>query len=68
MGPLYSFLKELLSLFVDDGYLALAIVVWVALIWLVSGQLQHFHGSGLILFVGLAGLLVESAHRRAARH
>jgi hypothetical protein len=69
MGSLYSILKELLSLFVDDGYLALAVVAWVALMWLLSGQLlQHFYGSGLILFLGLAGLLVESARRRAVRH
>jgi Ca2+/H+ antiporter, TMEM165/GDT1 family len=69
MGSLYSILKELLSLFVDDGYLALAVVAWVALMWLLSGQLlQHFYGSGLILFLGLGGLLVESARRRAARH
>ena len=47
------------------AYLALAIVGWVVLMWLFSEQLQHLYGSGLILVLGHAGLLVESARRRA---
>jgi hypothetical protein len=68
MRWLGSILEGLLSQFVDDGYLALAVVAWVAFMWLLSGQLRQVHGSGLILFLGLAGLLVESARRRAARY
>jgi hypothetical protein len=60
-----SIAKELFGLFVDDGYLALAVVAWVGLLWLSAGQFGHVRGSGLILFLGLAGLLIESARRRA---
>jgi hypothetical protein len=65
MGSLGSIFKELFSLFVDDGYLALAVVIWVGLMWLFAGHLEHVRGSGLILFLGLSGLLIESARRRA---
>ena len=67
MGALNSIVKELFSLFVDDGFLAVAVVVWVGILWLLSRELQQVPGSGLILFLGLAGLLVESAKRRARR-
>jgi len=67
MGSLGSIFKELVGLFVDDGYLALAVVIWVGLMWLLAGHLEHVRGSGLILFLGLSGLLIESARRRA-RH
>jgi hypothetical protein len=65
MKWLRSIAKELFGLFVDDGYPALAVVAWVGLIWLFAVQLGHVRGSGLILFLGLAGLLIESARRRA---
>ena len=37
MGSLGSIFKELVGLFVDDGYLALAVVIWVGLTWLFAG-------------------------------
>lgn len=67
MESVRSVAKELFSLFVDDGYLALAIVIWTVFLWLISAKLEQMRAGGWLLFVGLAILLVESAWRRA-RH
>jgi hypothetical protein len=67
MEPLRSAAKELFGLFVDDGYLALAVVIWTAFLWLISAKLEQVRGGGWLLFIGLAILLVESAWRRARR-
>ncbi|GAC1346843.1 MAG: hypothetical protein NVSMB18_30160 [Acetobacteraceae bacterium] len=59
-------LSELLGLFVDDGSFALAIVGWLLVAGLVLPRLGLSAGwAGLILFAGLAAILVESALRRA---
>lgn len=59
-------LGELLGLFVDDGSFALAIVAWLLLAGLALPRLQLGSGwAGLILFAGLAAILVQSALRRA---
>ncbi len=60
--------REILGLFVDDGAFALAILVWLDLMrWAAS----HLSGSpaitGIILFTGLALILVESTSRYARR-
>jgi hypothetical protein len=57
-------LGELFSLFVDDGNFAIAIVVWLGIAWLLLPRLAT-PWSGVILFAGLAAILVESALRRA---
>jgi hypothetical protein len=59
--------KELLGLFVDDGSLALAILVWVGSIaattaWLDLGAPL----AGGALFAGLVAILLENVLRRAA--
>ena len=59
---------EILGLFVDDGAFALAIVAWIVLTWLVLPRLGAPSGAqGLILFVGLASILIGSAIRAAGR-
>ena len=65
MESLRSMLKEIVGLFVDDGYLVFAVVAWIALTWLFAPQLHAVRGNGWILFLGLAALLLESARRRA---
>ena len=60
--------KELLGLFVDDGSLALAVLVWVA----VVAGLVEIAGlgsavAGGTLFAGLVCILVENVLRRARR-
>ena len=58
--------RELAGLFVDDGRLAVSIVGWLAIVWLV---LPEF-GAALIircsaLFIGLGLILAESSVRQA---
>ncbi len=61
-----AILGEVFGLFVDDGSFALAIVAWLALAGLGLPRLGVAAGwDGLILFAGLALILVASATRRA---
>lgn len=66
MTWLKTIFKELVGLFVDDGSFAIAIVAWLALLWLLLPQLPipaPWHG--VILFAGLLAILIESVLRRA---
>jgi hypothetical protein len=66
MKWLKSCIAELLGLFVDDGRLAVAILVWVAFCGLVLPRLPLPRlWSAPLLFAGLIGILVESVLRRA---
>lgn len=60
--------SELYSVFVDDGSFAIAILLWVVLLWLLVPRLG-LSGSwnGALLFAGLCAILVESALRRARK-
>ena len=58
--------SELISLFVDDGLFAIAIVLWCALIGFVAPAVGiGTTWRGILLFVGLAAILLESVLRRA---
>lgn len=58
--------KEVFGLFVDDGSFAIAIIVWLGVAWFFSIHiLANIHWSGVVLFVGLVLILLESAMRRA---
>lgn len=58
--------SELLGLLVDDASFALAITVWLGVIWLLSRQfLRNVGWSGTALFAGLVVILLWSAMRRA---
>lgn len=66
MSWLKAVLEELFGLFVDDGSFAIAILLWLALLWLALPHLPIpgvWHG--VILFVGLIVILIESVLRRA---
>jgi hypothetical protein len=53
-------------LFVDDGHFALAIVVWLAVVWGALRLVPGFAGwGGIVFFAGLAAILLESVGRRA---
>lgn len=59
---------ELLGLFVDDGRFAIAILAWLAVCWFAVPRLHWSAGAqGLLLFAGLAAILVESTWRRGRR-
>jgi hypothetical protein len=58
--------EEVLSLFVDDGSFAIAIIIWLGIAWFLSIHiLAALHWSGLVLFVGLIAILLQNAVRRA---
>lgn len=59
---------EIFGLFVDDGSFALTILAWLAVVALVLTRLDISRAwLGVILFGGLAVILVESAIRGARR-
>ena len=69
MRWLTTIATEGFGLLVDDGRLALLIVIWLLLAWLALPRLGAGAAvSGLILFAGLAAILLESVMRRAAKH
>jgi hypothetical protein len=65
MHALTTILRELVSLFVDDGTLAATILIWVASYGLLLRLLPMGSWQGPILFFGLAAILVENARRGA---
>ena len=61
-----AFLKELFGLFVDDGNLAIALVIWVGLCGLGLPRMLLPNGwNAPILFAGCAIILVFNVMRRA---
>ena len=61
--------SELIGLFIDDGWLALGIVVWVLLAWLAEARhLLAPPGAALLFTAGLAAVLGASAIRRARQY
>jgi hypothetical protein len=67
MNALKTILHEILGLFVDDGSFALAILLWLALVWFLVRPLQLPAAGGIVLFLGLAAILVESVTRFARK-
>ncbi len=62
-----NILREIFGLFVDDGSFALAVLLWIGLVWLVWSGLHLAVPGGIILFLGLAAILVESVIRFSKR-
>jgi hypothetical protein len=68
MGFLKAILREGFGLFVDDGSFALAIVAWIGLMKTLLPRIAFVNRwQGIILFAGLALILVESATRFSGR-
>ncbi len=66
MSTLGTALRQLLAFFVDDGSLALLVLVWLGLVSLAVGRLEWpAPWTALLLFAGLAAILTFSALRRA---
>ena len=60
--------RELIGLFIDDGSLAVAVLVWVAITVLAFPALPVDGGwLAIALFIGLAVILVENLLRTARR-
>jgi membrane protein implicated in regulation of membrane protease activity len=68
MHWLKAAIGEIYGLFVDDGHFALAILVWLLLLWLVVGLLPGLATwGGIVFFLGLVAILLVSARRSAHR-
>jgi hypothetical protein len=68
MGWIKSVAREVWGLFVDDGSFAAAIVVWLALVLLAVRRVAWgARFGGVVLFVGLAAVLIENVLRYARR-
>ena len=61
------FFRELLGLFIDDGSLAIAVVVWIALAGIALPSLIQLNFQMLAWVVGLILLLLENVRRSARR-
>ena len=65
-GPLAVIGEELVGLFIDDGWLAAGIVLWVLAAWFIEATFGIEAAAGCTAFVaGLALVLATSAVRRA---
>jgi hypothetical protein len=63
-----TILSLIYGLFVDDGSFAVAILVWLGIIWMLASRLGVPRGVvGPLLFVGLATILVTSTAWQARR-
>jgi len=66
MTLLKTICAEMLGLFLDDARFAGAILAWLAACWLMLPHLPLAPGlRPALLCVGLAAILIESAHHRA---
>ena len=68
MTALRAAIAELVGMFIDDGQLALTLMVLIAIVTLLV-KLVGIGGlaGGLLLLAGAIGLLVESVYRDARR-
>ena len=61
-----SVAQELVGLFIDDGWLATGVVLWVLLAWFVETHYALAMGAACVAFAaGVAAVLALSAGRRA---
>jgi len=68
MGWVRAAIRELIALFVDDGSLAIAVLVWVAVVVLIFPAASLDRGwLAVLLFAGLALILLENVLRAARR-
>jgi hypothetical protein len=68
MNWLKTILREVLGLFVDDATFALAILLWLLMVKMITPHLGiPARWTAIILFAGLALILAESTIRYAKR-
>ncbi len=68
MPWLRAIVREIFGLFVDDGSFALAVLAWLAVVWLLLYRpFVSTRWAGFVLFAGLGLILIESARRYAGR-
>ncbi len=59
--------QEIFGLFVDDGRYAATILIWLLLAGVLLPRVLSGGWGGVVLFAGLAAILVQSAARRSRR-
>jgi hypothetical protein len=68
MKWILKILREIFGIFVDDGSFALAVLVWLAVVyWTTPHLCLPPAGTVIIFFSGLALILAESALRYSRR-
>ncbi|MBI1778262.1 MAG: hypothetical protein HYR63_23235 [Proteobacteria bacterium] len=68
MASLLAGLSELLGLFVDDGSLAVGLLVWLAVVGLLAPRAPlGAEAMAAILFLGCLAILIENVRRTAQR-
>ena len=68
MNAVVSVLRELAGLVVDDGWLALAILMVIALAWVLSTVMPDMPlAAGTMLLFGCLGVLLANVTRAANR-
>jgi len=68
MSRLTAILREVFGLFVDDGSLAIAILIWIGVVAFALPALGLPEvWRAIILFVGCIAILVENVARSARR-
>ena len=68
MNTLATALRMLFGLFVDDGSLALAIIVIVLLSWIIATLMPDLSlAAGVVLLVGSLGMLFANVMKEAQR-
>jgi hypothetical protein len=69
MTVLRGVILEMIHLFVDDGSLALALVLWCAAVWFALSVWPSFLAvSGPVLFVGCSVILLVNIIHAARSH
>ncbi len=67
MGWMRTVARKVLSLFVEDGSFALAILLWLGVMWLAASHLRLGVPGGVILAAGLLLVLLENLVRSSRR-
>ena len=68
MNVLKTAVQEVIGLFIEDGRYAAAICIWIAFVWFALPRLGiPPEIRPILLFVGLAVLLVENVARSARK-
>ena len=69
MNALIAMTRKVFGLFVDDGSLTLAILVWILMLHFVVQILPIEHAwAALILFLGCLWILIENVLRTSRDH
>jgi hypothetical protein len=68
MSAVFRVLREILHLFVDDGSLAVALILWsAAAFWLLPRLSVNAGWDGVVLLLGYLAILGENLRRSARR-